>query len=83
MYSPEYTLTGDLDFEGYSFLEGTSFVLNLSALSAEPYIHDNPEEFRPERFVNEPETDALQGSWAFRGGRRFCVGYRLAQCEIR
>jgi hypothetical protein len=36
MYSPEYTHTDDLDFEGYPFFEATGFVLSLSTLSAEP-----------------------------------------------
>ncbi len=81
-YPPEHTLTQDLDFEGYSFPKGTSFVLNLSALRSEPGVHEDPEDFRPERFLNGHEADALNGNWAFGGGRRVCVGYRLAQRSI-
>jgi cytochrome P450 len=46
-----------------------------------PDIYPEPEEFKPERFLhNQPDTYA----WIpFGGGRRRCLGLRLAMFEMR
>lgn len=74
--TPDHSLTEDLDFEGYTFPEGTGFVINGIAISNE---FQDPDSFRPERFLDGHEADVSHGIWQFGGGRRICVGYRLAQ----
>lgn len=74
--TPDHTLTNDMEFEGYSFPQGTGFVINQIAISDEC---EKPELYKPERFLNGHETDVTHGVWQFGGGRRICVGYRLAQ----
>ncbi|CAK1365429.1 Cytochrome P450 71A22 [Cercospora beticola] len=78
-YPPDHTLTQDLDLEGYFFPKGTSMVMNLIAIGDEC---EDPELFRPERWLNGHEADITHNLWQFGGGRRICVGYRLAQTGI-
>ncbi|KZL77165.1 cytochrome P450 [Colletotrichum tofieldiae] len=73
---PDHTASQDIEFEGYYFPAGTGFTINGPAVS---YECDEPDEFRPERWLDGHETDIAHGLWAFGGGRRICVGYRLAQ----
>ena len=74
--TPDHCLTEDLEFEGYTFPEGVGFVINEIAISNE---FEDPDSYRPERFLDGHETDVSHGIWQFGGGRRICVGYRLAQ----
>ncbi|CCF43134.1 cytochrome P450 [Colletotrichum higginsianum] len=74
--TPDHTASQDIEFEGYYFPAGTGFTVNGPAVSRDC---DEPEEFKPERWLDGHETDIAHGLWAFGGGRRICVGYRLAQ----
>ncbi|KAF9893637.1 hypothetical protein FE257_010949 [Aspergillus nanangensis] len=72
---PEHELTADMEFEGYHFPAGVGFVINEIPVCNEC---EDPEDFEPERWLDGHETDAAHGLWQFGGGRRICVGYRLA-----
>lgn len=76
---PQHQSTQDIDFEGYLFPAGTEFIVNGIAVS-----QDYPEAdvFRPERFLDGNEGNILHGQWTFGGGRRVCVGYKVAQTEL-
>ncbi|EXJ67882.1 uncharacterized protein A1O5_09229 [Cladophialophora psammophila CBS 110553] len=78
-WTPEHMLTEDVELEGYHFPKGTNFVLNHIALCEEC---EQPEVFRPERWLDGHESNILHGVWQFGGGRRVCVGYRLAQKSL-
>jgi cytochrome P450 len=82
IWTPEHSLTEDLEFEGYYFPRGTSFVLNHYALSTDPAAFEEPETLKPDRWLDGHERDILKGLWIFGGGRRVCVGYRLAQRSL-
>ncbi|KAJ6495317.1 cytochrome P450 [Mycena sanguinolenta] len=75
---PPHMLTEDLDYEGYHFPAGTEFHINSCAVSTSSHF-EKPEEFRPERWIDGTEENPLAGFWGFGGGRRVCVGYRVAQ----
>ncbi|KAI9927605.1 hypothetical protein MW887_003225 [Aspergillus wentii] len=60
----------------FRFPTGTGFVINEIPVCNEC---EDPEEFKPERWLDGHEADAAHGLWQFGGGRRICVGYRLAQ----
>ncbi|OCL06829.1 cytochrome protein [Glonium stellatum] len=78
---PPHDLTQDLDFEGYRFPAGISFVINsIAVCNAVP----DPDAFRPERWIDGKggEANITEGLWQFGGGRRVCVGYRVAQMEL-
>ncbi|OHE97851.1 cytochrome P450 [Colletotrichum orchidophilum] len=74
--APDHSTSQDMEFEGYFFPAGTSFAINGPAVAHEC---EDPEDFKPERWLNGHEADITHGLWAFGGGRRICVGYRLAQ----
>jgi len=74
--TPDHCATTDIEFEGYNFPKGTGFVINEIAISDEC---EDPDDFKPERWLDGHETDVARGLWQFGGGRRICVGYRLAQ----
>ncbi|KAJ5115848.1 cytochrome P450 [Penicillium angulare] len=75
-FTPDHVLTSDMEFEGYSFPAGVGFVINGIAVCEEC---EDADKFKPERWLDGHETDAAHGLWQFGGGRRICVGYRLAQ----
>ena len=56
--TPDHTLTTDLEFEGYRFPKGTGFVINEIAVGNEC---DEPEAFKPERWLDGHEQDASHG----------------------
>ncbi|KAJ5555994.1 hypothetical protein N7513_003636 [Penicillium frequentans] len=74
--TPDHVLTTDMEFEGYHFPPGVGFVIN-----GIPVCNDceEPDAFKPERWLDGHETDVAHDLWQFGGGRRICVGYRLAQ----
>ncbi|KAJ5805937.1 cytochrome P450 [Penicillium pulvis] len=74
--TPQHQLTEDFEYEGYYFPKGTCFVINGIALSQQC---DEPDRFDPSRWLDGNEGNITQGLWAFGGGRRICVGYRVAQ----
>lgn len=74
--TPDHTTSADMEFEGYYFPAGTGFAINGPAVANEC---EDPDEFKPERWLDGHEADIAHGLWAFGGGRRICVGYRLAQ----
>ncbi|KAH6894649.1 cytochrome P450 [Thelonectria olida] len=77
--TPDHVASQDIEFEGYRFPAGTGFVINEVPVANEC---DNPGAFYPERWMNGHETDISHGLWQFGGGRRICVGYRLAQRSL-
>jgi len=45
---------------------------------------EDPEAFRPERWINGKggEASVMEGLWQFGGGGRVCIGYKVAQMEL-
>lgn len=76
---PQHMLTQDLEFEGYRFPAGTEFLINSFPVSNSV---DNLETFKPERWLDGNESSITHGMWVFGGGRRICVGYKLAQTQL-
>ena len=77
--TPQHRLTQDLDFEGYRFPAGTDFVVNSLAVCAEC---DEPELLKPERWLDDQVENIIHSLWQFGGGRRICVGYKIAYQEL-
>ena len=82
VWTPEHTLTEDLSFEGYLFPKGTGFVINQINIAQNPELVEDPKSFKPERWLDGKQSDITNGLWQFGGGRRVCVGYRLAQKSL-
>jgi cytochrome P450 len=73
--------TEEFDLDGYRLPPGTRVTPAIYLVNRNPRVYEDPEEFRPERFLeNGPETF----SWIpFGGGIRRCIGASFAQLEMR
>jgi cytochrome P450 len=74
-------LTRDTEVGGWSLPAGTLVLPAIAVLHARPDLYDEPEEFRPERFM---DGGAESYAWIpFGGGVRRCIGASFAQVEMR
>ncbi|XP_042444131.1 trimethyltridecatetraene synthase-like [Zingiber officinale] len=66
-------------FDGYDIPAGTMAIVNVWSIGRDPEVWEEPEEFRPERFLGS--TVDVSGHdfqlIPFGPGRRMCPGYRL------
>jgi cytochrome P450 len=70
-----------IQYNGFDFAPGTLFALSLAGLHSSPQSFAEPDEFRPDRFV---EGQVTPGSFLpFGGGRHRCLGANLALTELR
>ncbi|XP_064626655.1 uncharacterized protein LOC135487150 [Lineus longissimus] len=61
---------------------GTNIILHLGAMMRLPEYWDDPETFKPERFINNDNINPY--SWVpFVLGNRMCIGYRFALLEMK
>ena len=74
-------LTAPLEIGGYELPAGTFVMAAIAALHHREDLFPNPEQFRPERFLeSKPDTYA----WIpFGGGVRRCIGAAFAEYEMR
>jgi cytochrome P450 len=74
-------LQEELRVGSYNLPAGTRVVPSIYLTNRNPRVYEDPEEFRPERFLQDgPETF----SWIpFGGGIRRCIGASFAQLEMR
>jgi cytochrome P450 len=73
---PPHQLTEDLEFDGHFIPAGTNFMINSIALSNE---FENAGELQPERWMDGSEAHTTNSFWGFGGGRRICVGWKVAE----
>ena len=76
--------TQDVQFHGYDIPKGTFIMPNFRYIHYDPRNWDEPEEFRPERFLSEDgktlkKHDAFM---PFSVGKRVCLGETLARDTI-
>ena len=68
---------------GYTIPKDTKIFVNIWAIQRDPQLWENPSEFKPERFLNEPDKFDFLGSnfqyLPFGSGRRICPGVPLAE----
>ncbi|KAB8229258.1 hypothetical protein ETB97_000985 [Aspergillus alliaceus] len=68
----------DINYNGSTIPKGTVFFLNSWACNMDPEVWGDPEEFRPERWLEQP--DAPMFSYGI--GYRMCAGSLLANREL-
>ncbi|KAH9899431.1 CyP450 monooxygenase [Cubamyces lactineus] len=65
---------------GYFIPKGTVVVTNAWGVSRDPEEYPEPEEFRPERFLDPKTRDPM--SFVFGSGRRICAGRHFADASL-
>ncbi|XP_045197628.2 cytochrome P450 1A1-like [Mercenaria mercenaria] len=77
--------TADTKLRGYDIDKGTVVFFNLHSVANEKSFWGDPENFRPERFLNDNgKLDATKSSHVmpFGAGRRRCIGEVLAKMNL-
>ncbi|EQC37289.1 hypothetical protein SDRG_05513 [Saprolegnia diclina VS20] len=81
-------LSQDMTVLGYDIPKGTSVMMATYTMSRDPAVFDEPEIFKPERWIDRDHaTPAARKKKAystlpFGMGSRSCIGRRLAETEI-
>nr|XP_054773774.1 cytochrome P450 2U1-like [Lytechinus pictus] len=79
----QYMGRGDLRFHGYDIPEGAIIIANYWRISRDPKIWDDPEVFKPERFLDaEGNCVKPEELMPFSIGKRMCIGEPLAKMEL-
>ncbi|XP_050209335.2 cytochrome P450 705A22-like [Mercurialis annua] len=73
----------DCQVSGFDIPKGTAVIINAYSIMRDPNLWDNPEDFIPERFLNEQNnlSEAKIQNFnflPFGGGRRTCPGSNMA-----
>ncbi|KAI7756204.1 hypothetical protein M8C21_032410, partial [Ambrosia artemisiifolia] len=71
--------TEDVKVMGYDIRAGTQVIVNAWAIGRDPTLWEEPEEFRPERFLKNPFSyKGVHFEWLpFGAGRRSCPGVQF------
>ncbi|CAD5124106.1 DgyrCDS12408 [Dimorphilus gyrociliatus] len=68
---------------GYDIPEGTVVVAHLGAAMRNPHVWEDPDEFKPERFLNTTMDKYMYQFLPFGTGAHKCLGHQLAKVESR
>ncbi|KAJ5640708.1 hypothetical protein N7528_000333 [Penicillium herquei] len=85
-----HMLTQDDTYEGYFIPKGTIMFMNTWAIHMDEDEYDEPEEFMPERFIDNKFgckdgknlDDQRRVTYGFGAGRRSCAGQRMAENSL-
>ncbi|XP_075539927.1 cytochrome P450 18a1-like [Dermacentor variabilis] len=77
-----HATTCDVELAGYRIPADTHVVSNLWAIHMDPDLWEDPEEFRPERFLVDGQVQKPDYFMPFSVGRRMCLGNHLTQTEV-
>ncbi|KAI9258926.1 cytochrome P450 [Phascolomyces articulosus] len=80
----------DFEYNGYFIPKGTLILSNTYTLNKSPDCYVNPEEFMPERYIQDPTPISVslnsnvekRDQYMFGWGRRICPGVHLAEVEL-
>ena len=74
----------DVEIAGYVIPKGSSVVANIRNFMHDPNVFDDPQSFKPERFLeSDGKTIKKYDQFVpFGIGKRFCMGDSLAKHEI-
>lgn len=72
-----------IELLGYSIPKGSVLMVAIYLIHSDPELYPEPDEFRPERFLEHDPKGMEGGAWIpFGGGIRRCLGSSLAQYEM-
>ncbi|XP_072016390.1 cytochrome P450 2D1-like [Amphiura filiformis] len=80
--APRFTRS-EVKFRGYTFPKGTHILSNLYSVTRDPSIFDEPDVFKPERFLDgDGRVKKIPEQIVFGAGKRVCLGEQLARMEL-
>ncbi|KAJ5934878.1 hypothetical protein N7466_004425 [Penicillium verhagenii] len=85
-----HRLTEDDSYEGYMLPKGTIVFLNVWAIHMDESEYDEPQKFKPERFLDnkygckgqDDVDENRRATYNFGAGRRVCPGQRMAENSL-
>ncbi|NEU56318.1 cytochrome P450 [Halorussus sp. MSC15.2] len=88
LYPPAYVIfrepTEDVRVGPYRVREGTNLTLPVFEIHRDERFYDDPDEFRPERWRDDFESELPEYAYfPFGGGPRHCIGMRFATTELK
>ncbi|KAM5533378.1 hypothetical protein V8D89_012928 [Ganoderma adspersum] len=75
-----HRVSEDEEYNGYLIPKGSILIANQWAMSRDPVAYPDPDEFRPERFLDAATRDPMK--YAFGFGRRICPGRHFADNSL-
>ena len=86
LYPPAWILgrqpTRDVVADGWRFRKGSTVLMSQLVMHRSPRYFDDPEQFKPERWLNPPQLPQF-AYFPFGGGSRKCIGDQFAWSEAR
>ncbi|KAL0070250.1 hypothetical protein AAF712_002742 [Marasmius tenuissimus] len=77
----QHRVTEEDMYEGYRIPQGATVIANIWAITHDPDLYPNPDEFDPDRHLGEqPQMDPFKFVFGF--GRRVCPGSHLAERSL-
>lgn len=79
-----HTVPRDTIFHDYKIPKNCSVMANINSALMDPDIWPNPEQFRPERFLNADQTEVVipKEFVPFSTGPRSCIGETFSRIEL-
>jgi cytochrome P450 family 135 len=81
--SGQRTLVAPIKIHGYDVPAGWSVLPMIRLVHEDPAVFEDPEVFRPGRFLGEQAGAAMRAWLPFGHGARYCIGARLAMLTLR
>ncbi|KAG9296288.1 hypothetical protein G9A89_014880 [Geosiphon pyriformis] len=86
-FSLPHQVMKDDNYCGYLIKAGSIVVLNIHGIHMNPKLHENPDQFNPDRYLDENgklrNFDYAYDPWNFSRGRRRCPGSEMALRDIQ
>ncbi|TFY65567.1 hypothetical protein EVG20_g5529 [Dentipellis fragilis] len=70
----------EFTYNGWTIPRGSTIMANAWGMMQDPDVFDNPDEFRPERHLDETLLDPTEPTFGY--GRRVCPGMAVAQRSL-
>lgn len=79
-----HTVPHDIVYRGYKIPQNCSVLANINSALKDPDVWRNPEQFRPQRFLNESQTSVVvpKELIPFSAGPRSCIGETFSKVEL-